>query len=302
MDKLLYNDYVKRLSSRLGAQFSAIEAGYNFDFGPELEVALCRVLSECLPQKYGACRGYVVDAEGNLCGDDILIFAQDRFFTLRQGIGLDFTVKEQIPIEAAIAYVEAKHTIILEGNSGSSLYVACKQVEKVKTLCSKRAPVKLGTWDPYIESPIEYPPPEGFSIRNPMYGVVFARNVRHRANSKEKLSPEDIDVIIKERIPDIVSNRSCAPDLIIAGDSNVVTPAINKQGPSYYIPFMSQVANYATRVIPGLAYGIGFTCLQFALDWIKLGKLPWDRILADALDINRVEDGPGGPIKSNTES
>ena len=216
--------------------------------------------------------------------------------------GLDFTVKEQIPIEAAIAYVEAKHTIILEGDSGSSLYTACKQVEKVKALCAKRAPMKLGTWDPYIESPIEYPAPEGFSIRNPMYGVIFARQVRHKANSKDNLSPEEIDAIIKERIPNILSKRSYAPDLIVAGDSNVVTPAINKKGVSCFVPFMSQVANYGTRVVPGLGYGIGFTCLQFALDWIKLGKLPWDKILADALDINRVEDGPGGPVKSNTES
>lgn len=302
MDKLLYNDYVKRLSDKIATQFNAIEAGYNFDFGPELEVALCHVLSECLPQKYGVCRGYVVDAEGNLRGDDILIFAQDRFFTLRQGIGLDFTVKEQIPIEAAISYVEAKHTIILEGDSGSSLYTACKQVEKVKSLCAKRDPVKLGSWDPYVDSPIEYPTPEGFSIRNPMYGVIFARNVRLRENSKNDLSPNDIDAIIQERIPKIITDRSHAPDLIVAGNSNVVTPAISKKGSSFYVPFMSQVTNYGTRVVPGLAYGIGFTCLQFALDWIRLGKLPWDRILANALDIKRVENGPGSPVKQPTDT
>lgn len=297
MDKLLYNDYIRRLSDKLHAQFNSIEAGYNFDFGPEFEIALCRVLLNCLPQKFGVCRGFVVDEEGNMNGDDIIIFAQDRFFTLRQGVGLDLTVKEQIPIEAAIAYIEAKHTLILEGEGPASLHTACKQVEKIKTLCAKRESVKIGSWNPYVVNPINFPAPPGFSINNPMYGVIFARNVKRTANSSEYLSSADIDKYFKERTHSVPPGRTLAPDLMVLGDSYVVTPSIKKNGESFFSPFMSPVSNYGTRIVPGISYGVGFACLQFALDWIKLGKLPWDRILSNALGIRIVEGGSGSPIK-----
>ena len=240
-----------------------------------------------------------MDSEGNMDGDDIIVFAQDRFFTLRQGIGLDLTVKEQIPIEAAIAYIEAKHTITLEGQGPASLYTACKQVAKVKALCAKRDSVKLGTWNPYIESPIDYPAPIGFAINNPMYGVIFTRYVKRTSSSRDNLSSSDIDLAFKEIMPDIVTDRTVAPDLIILGDSNVATPAISEGGESSFSLFMSQISSYGTKIVPDISYGIGFVCLQFALDWIRLGKLPFDKILSNALGIKRVEGGPGSPVKGN---
>jgi len=300
MKKLLYNDYVRRLSEKMTRRFDEIAAVNNYEFGSELEVALCQILSECLPQKYGVCRGYVVDANGNQCGDDIQVFAQDRFFTLRSGLGRDFNVKEQIPIEAAISYIEAKHTLCLEGEGSSSLFKAWAQVENVKRLCAQRDSLKIGSWNPYLECPVEFPLPKGFTIQNPMHGVIFARNISLKENSKKKLSPDEINAIIQRRIPEIasISNKSYWPDLIIAGDSIVVTPSIFEAGEMFFNPFVSNDTDYGTRVVPGLAYGIGFTCLQFVLDWIRLGKLPFDRILADALDISRIEGGPGGPCKN----
>jgi hypothetical protein len=122
-----------------------------------------------------------------------------------------------------------------------------------------------------------------------MYGVVFARNVRRTANSKDYLTPEEIDSIFKERISQIISERSVAPDLIVLGASNIVTPSIFSGGEPYFNLFMSQDSNYGTKIVSDKAYGIGFTCLQFALDWIRLGKLPWDKILSNALNIRRVE-------------
>ncbi|WP_321414181.1 DUF6602 domain-containing protein [uncultured Desulfobacter sp.] len=297
MDKLLYNDYVRRLSDKLHAQFDSIMAGYNFDFGPEFEIALCRVLINCLPQKFGVCRGFVVDADGEMRGDDIIIFAQDRFFTLRHGVGLDLTLKEQIPIEASIAYIEAKHTLILEGEGPASLHKAIKQVEKVKALCAKREPVKLGSWNPWVENPINYLPPAGFSINNPMYGVIFARNVKLTANSSDYLSPSDIEKFMHERTHEVPPGRTLAPDLMVLGDSNIVTPSISENGESFFSPFMSPISNYGTKIVPGISYGVGFACLQFALDWIKLGKLPWPQILSNALGIRSVDGGPGSPTR-----
>ncbi len=54
----------------------------NIDRGEEFELALCQVLRTAIPQKYGICRGFVVNRAGDVAGDDTVIFglqeARDR--------------------------------------------------------------------------------------------------------------------------------------------------------------------------------------------------------------------------------
>ena len=59
-----YRGYLKKMSERFEAEFKRIAAHYNFDHGPEFEIALCEVLRLVLPQKFGICRGFVVPADG----------------------------------------------------------------------------------------------------------------------------------------------------------------------------------------------------------------------------------------------
>src|ERR1019366_3247973 len=51
--------------------------------------------------------------------------------------------KELVPIEAVFAYIEAKHTLEIEGQSRSSLTHALEQAGKVGTLCEQRTQVPL---------------------------------------------------------------------------------------------------------------------------------------------------------------
>ncbi len=94
----VYGEYIETLSKRFVAAFSTIEAGQNFDYGSEFEIALCMAFRAALPQSYGVARGYAVNATGDMAGDDILIFEQLRRPTL--GIrGLEaFLRQDKIPI------------------------------------------------------------------------------------------------------------------------------------------------------------------------------------------------------------
>jgi hypothetical protein len=170
----LYDDYVRKLSLGFVSEIERIQAEYGFEYGPEFEVALCRLLRDALPQAYGVCRGYVVDAEGNKAGDDIIIWARDRFPTLRMTASEDYSRKENIPIEAVYAYIEAKHSLVLVGEGPSSLRHSCEQVATVKRLVSQREKRQLLDPDPYARSVIA--PGDGSAplheVRNPVYGAV----------------------------------------------------------------------------------------------------------------------------------
>ena len=105
-----YNDFILKVDEQANSVFKDIEAEHNFEYGPEFEIAICKLLRRFLPSKYGICRGYVVSRDGKKAGDDIIIFNKDRFPTIR-GNNEDFLKKEQVPIEAVYAYIEAKHKL-----------------------------------------------------------------------------------------------------------------------------------------------------------------------------------------------
>src|SRR6266851_5063767 len=130
MSQLLYDGYLQNLNKRFEEALSEIEAHHNFEYGDEFEIALCKVFRRALPQMYGICRGYVVDADGMVAGDDIIIYDRARFPTLRALGDEDYARLEKIPIEAVYAYIEAKHTLELEGESRSSLTKAVDQLGK----------------------------------------------------------------------------------------------------------------------------------------------------------------------------
>ena len=146
----MYSNYLETLDIRFKAAFSTIDTVYSFDCGPELEIALCNVLRDALPQKFGICRGFAVDRSGNLFGDDIIIYDHMALPTLAVRSSNEFLRKERIPIEAIYCYIEVKNTINIQGCDSSSLNHAFTQVTNVKKLCSQRKPVSLTQLSPGI--------------------------------------------------------------------------------------------------------------------------------------------------------
>lgn len=130
---MAYQKLIENISIAIESQFKEISTRYNFDYGDEFEIALCELLSKILPSKYGICRGFVVTEDEQFGGDDIIIYDKERFPTLRLLGKNKFEKKQDIPIEAVYAYIEAKHTLFLnEKKNGQSIYKAFEQVDKIK--------------------------------------------------------------------------------------------------------------------------------------------------------------------------
>jgi hypothetical protein len=279
MPKYLYRNYVETLSKRFQANLNSIEVGHNFDYGPEFEIAICKTLRSALPDKYGIARGYVVNAEGDIAGDDIVIFEQSRFPTLAlRGTG-SYANKEFIPIEAAYAYIEAKHTLHLEGEGDQSLKRAVDQVEKVKQLCSERVDVTPGMIGPYIglkgaEVSVRMGYPK---IANPMFGMVLARYIEHPYRDLNFDDPQ----ATKSIHINYLSSDASPPDLIVLGENNVVFPMSHDEATDtyhlyspFYLPGQSRAVSQKAE---GIAVGVALCSLMHALDYITLGVMPWNQ-------------------------
>ena len=142
--KYRYGGYIEKLSDQFQNALSEIEAEHNFELGEKFEKAICNVLSSALPERFGICRGFAVSVDGETAGDDVIIYDRGRHPTLRPRSKGEFEVKERIPIEAVYAYIEAKHTLYLEGEGNSSIAHAFNQVATVKALVNKRQEMGWG--------------------------------------------------------------------------------------------------------------------------------------------------------------
>jgi hypothetical protein len=284
-----YHDYVRTLAKRFEAALGEIDAIYNFDYGDEFEVALCKILRSALPERFGICRGHVVDADGQEAGDDIIIYDSQRFPTLRLHPKSDYSRKEWIPLESVYAYIEAKHTLQLEGDCGSSLRHAIEQVSNVKLLCNSREAVDRSHIRPYLNlsglGMFQFNTPQGFPDRlNPCFTAIFARRVR--AKSKDAVFDDGSQ--ITPLLDGVLFPLESCPDVIVAGPHNVMLPTIYtdatrpmKFASPFYVPGIKRPASFQTD---NRAFGIGLSVLLFALDWINLGQMNWPKIILDSLN------------------
>lgn len=289
-----YGKWVKTLSERLKASLSTVDVEHNFEYGPEFEVVICKTLRSVLPDKYGVCRGYVIDAKGDKAGDDIIIFDRHRFPTVVLRERDDFSRKESIPIEAVYCYIEAKHTINLEGDDPQSLFKACQQIANVKRLCATREAVPYNQIQPHLNIGLlndifqlqVNPPPDFPTILNPVFSVLPARYVRRKKGEKKLLSSSDEILSVIGNI-EIESDQH--PDLIVLGDNVVITPVIaNEKNLTAKLrsPFFLEGRSlYYLAKVDGTGFGIGLLSMMYALDWIRLGVMPWNEILVDALGL-----------------
>lgn len=279
-----YSGFSKKISDKFESFFSEISAEYNFDLGPEFEIALCKALRIFLPEKYGVCRGFIVTRHGEKVGDDIIIYDQERMPTLRLLENDQYQQKQEIPLEAVYAYFEAKYTLYLDNKGGQTLTKAFSQIEKIKQL--SRKPTASTQIDPYtniqlIQNNQEYWP----KFRNPIYTGIFARNIRINNKSTDEVGSFEVLSLLMQ-----VYNHNAInlPDLIIAGRNIVCLPEVEGQMES---PFHIKDSSRLTPIKSDCnAVGVGLSALSWAIDWIKLGIIYWPSIIASGLNLQLTND------------
>ncbi len=278
MKAKLYNDFLKNISQKFLSNFNEISTIYNFDNGDEFEIALCQSLRSVLPSYYGICRGSIFSLDGNSVGDDIIIYDQFHFPTLRLLEDNTFAQKQQIPFEAVFAYIEAKNTIIVDGSGGNTIEKAWTQCQNVKKL--NRTDVKFSKYS-VNNIPFLKPLPHWPIIGNPIYTAIFARGIRKKSNDpimdSKSGSKELLDKINK-------LEQTKQPDLIIADYNSLFIPFVGTQMESPF--FMENKSNFEYEIHENSSYGLGLSLLFYAFDNIKLGKIYWPQIISDGLNLN----------------
>ena len=283
----LYRDFLGKLTRQFEAALVAIDAVHSLTLGSEFEIALCEILRRILPDRFGVCRGFAVSATGEVAGDDIIVFDRSNFPTIRM-LGADnFARLEQVPIEAIYAYIEVKHTLELEGDGDSSIEHAVDQAAKVKKLVSTREQIPLNRIARGLDvdgvrimSPLGYP-----NYLNPMYTGILSRRTRMSASSRETAESDAVDSFFEDqkRIPSVSSE--CAPDIVVIGPSHLILPvSISNDGKKvinspFYIENASQ---FVVLRKDGQAFGIAMACFISALEYIRLGAMPWLKIIASS--------------------
>lgn len=275
-----YDGFCKSISEAFNRIFSEISYEYNFDAGPEFEIAICKALRNILPLKYGICRGFIVTLEGKTAGDDIIIYDQESYPTLRMIGDATFSRKEKIPAEAVYAYIEAKHTLYIEGDGGQSLAKSLSQIEQVKQLT--RSAIPLNKVDRHITIGTTPPaPPEHWpSYKNPLYAGIFSRNLKLNASEQDS---QICLTALQNALADRDAKGNIQPDFIIAGQDIVCLPHVGTQIESpFYVAGSSRISPILSK---DQAVGVGLCSLNWAIDWIMLGTIHWPALIASGLKI-----------------
>ncbi|CED71365.1 putative uncharacterized protein [Aliivibrio wodanis] len=274
-----YRSLIENISVLFNSRLNEISVHYNLEYGNEFEVALCHVISSFLPKKAGVCRGFVVDSEGNKVGDDIIIYDKSSYNTLRGIRDGDFSLKQQIPIEAVYAYIEAKSTVYLESDNRNTLQKALKQQSQVRELIGKRTRREISDITPYLSLPqqLVQSSSEWPNYKNPPFTSIWTRQV--------KKTPSSNDVLSADEIVSSLDRMGCdyLIDLLVLGEDCISIPIVkstrNYSGPFYTngkYPHLSTV-NYGT------SYGLGMVSILQAIDWIELSAIDWNKVVFGAI-------------------
>lgn len=288
----MYQGYISKISNRIESHLNEISANHNYELGPEFEIALCNILKEILPDKFGVCRGYIVTSNNDIFGDDIIIYDRLRFPTLRMLKENNFAQKEYVPIEAVYAYIEAKHNLEFEdevnvdNKRSRSLKKALKQIKDIRSLKRPIRPLSKIT-DHFsagcgfkVEAPPHYP-----DQLNPMYTAIISRKTTYKR--KELNGKDTLEMLKQQKIP----KDGTAPDLIIAGDKTIVLPSYllgNSSNERIIVPFLTEKTNsvFSLNNTKYNALATGLIHLISALSEIELEPMPLKDIIFDSLIID----------------
>lgn len=275
IDKAPYNDWLCQLAQRFQSKFNDIRTVHNFDYGDEFEIALCEVLSGILPRRASVCRGFIVAQDGTLAGDDIIIFDSARFPALR-AIGEDLSRKEQVPAEAVLAYIEAKHTLHVYGTSGQSLEKATAQTAAVKLLT--RTPLEHRHMIPGLDLGAQGKPPATYpKIKNPWYTAIWSRNSVWPEGQRSIL-PQTLNGTESCLRPDfIATDEGCLLPVLLKHESGTTMPRMEIR------PFLCEETTHVWTDLKGISLGLAAVHLLSAIEWIVLSEVPWDRMMTSCL-------------------
>jgi hypothetical protein len=257
-----YGGYIDRLSRKVEARLTDIEAVFNFDLGSEFEVAMCLLLQDILPAKFGVGRGFIVTEDGRKCGDDLIIYDKMSSPTLRASGGLQYAVKEQIPAEAVYAYIECKHSI----DDVKVFDKAMLQVREAKELLLTRPPRKNDKYEkegPTFNGKLRDWPRMYPLRKNQPFCAVFARNFSHEVTGT-------------------LLHDQYSPDLLVLGRNYIATQSVIL-GPDGIKGALFHDHKYSSGLrIEGAgtnAFGLGLLSLLQALNWIELLPIDWSNSL-----------------------
>jgi hypothetical protein len=279
--KYLYDDYILSLAEKIDAKLKSIRAVYNFELGAEFELAICELLIEFLPEKYGVCRGFVVDKNGIHAGDDIIVFDKQNFPTLR-GLNNNFTKKEKVPIEAVYAYFEAKHSLDIDvTNIKSSFNKALQQVGEVKRLILTREKYGLSQNDAYhVFSNPDKIPKHIYPSRNPVFTMIISNNVTYGG---KKIESDSVTQHLNSFICMAKIDESF-PEGIVVGENHYLSTSLYGMHCSRFV-LPEQNNQYFLINQQSLSLAIGIVHLYSAIDFIRLGRMPWEEIFNNAKNI-----------------
>ena len=193
-----------------------------------------------------------------------------------------FSRKENVPIEAVYAYIEAKHTLTKE-----SLTKAKNQIREVKNLVNLRNKVPLGSIDNVLPTLNNVGVNEWYpEYRNPVFTAIISKNVKIENEIKTDLN--EVEQFLNENKPDFREKNN--PDLILGNKNNGLRPfceMFSENSPSQKRPTVFLLDdlkyNYQSVKHENLTFGLGFIHLLSALNWIKLGLMPYNSLLDDAM-------------------
>jgi len=260
-----YNGYIERLSKKVNARLADIEAVFNFDFGVEYEVAICQLLEDFLPSRFGVCRGFVVSEDGRKAGDDVIIYDRLLSPSLRALGGIQYAVKEQIPVDAVYAYIECKNSI----NEDDVMEKSIEQVRSVKKLLLERNALENKLYEKdgpiYLGKARDWPRPLP-RLKNQPYCAIFARSS-------------------SAKIPESLARDAYTPDLMILGIDHIATQSV-LLGPDGIKGALFYDDKYAATLrienLNGNAFGVGLVSILQAISWIELVQIDWANSLNEA--------------------
>ncbi len=283
-DTALYNNWLGKLAERFQAKFDDIRTVHNFEFGDEFEVALCEVLKSIIPRRASVCCGFVVAQDGTLAGDDIIIFDSTRFPALR-AIGEDLSRKEQVPAEAVLAYIEAKHTLYLHGSSGQLLEKAVAQTAAVKSL--SRTPLEHRHLIPGLDLGAQVnPAPTYPKIKNPWYTAIWSRRSEWPGNERA-ISPTALDNTDFRLRPDfIATDQGCLIPMLFKYEKGMPMPRMEIR------PFLCEETAHVWSDLKDTSLGVAAVHLLSAIEWIVLSEVPWNRMMPSCVRDTKLTRTP----------
>lgn len=299
-----YGGWFGKIAERLDDEFRQIRSIKNIELGEEFEIALCRALRRLLPERVGVCRGWIVDAPGNVAGDDIIVYDAARFPTLRM-LGRAAEAKEQVPAEAVLAYIEAKHTLYARANvpkkhCGQAIAKACAQVASVKSLC--REPVSLETFAPRFQAPRgTFKQRLGFpAIRNPWYAAVWALNLV--VDKPLRQTPASALSLCVERLERDGALWPMLPDVIAAG-SVIMMPIVQDGLVGHFLARPTIAEDTRLSFTQGAAaLGAAVLHLTWAIEDIMLGEIPWVNMMQNHLAHAEEQNGESVVLAASKKS